>query len=170
MNLSPVNSSRFQYPLPTCTPPMYNSPLTPSGTTSCFSSSTYICTFAIARPIGTTPPPTPGSHSQHVTSIAASVGPYRLYNFTPPSPAPATPTPALPRCSSPASHSCTSPPTPLPAETPAASTAQNATSSLSPARSTPPDISPPDALPAAPSPAALPPSPPTTTPIPTHRN
>src|SRR5215470_6681776 len=40
----------------------------------------YICVFATGRPIGITTSPTSSGHFHHVTSTAASVGPYRLCN------------------------------------------------------------------------------------------
>src|SRR5262249_40937683 len=46
-------------------------------------SNTYICTFEIGRPIGTRLPDDCSSQRHAVTSIAASVGPYRLYSCTP---------------------------------------------------------------------------------------
>src|SRR6202167_3579790 len=52
-NRSPVSAPRFRYPRANPAPPIYNSPITPTGTGSRFSSRMYIRTFAIGRPIGT---------------------------------------------------------------------------------------------------------------------
>src|SRR6185437_8183525 len=100
INLSAVHSARFTYPRPTPTPPIHNSPPTPTGTGSISSSKTYNRVLPIGRPIGT-PPPCPASSFSPVsppvfpfsffiqghalTSMLASVGPYRLCNSTPPS-------------------------------------------------------------------------------------
>src|SRR6266436_7516005 len=60
---------------------MYNSPPTPTGTTSPSSSSTYTRVFAIGFPIGTAPlhgDSSDASYTQHPTAV--SVGPYSLIN------------------------------------------------------------------------------------------
>src|SRR5438105_1343121 len=85
-NLSAVNSGRFRYPRATPAPPMYSSPITPTGTGSFQASSMYIRVFAIGRPIET-----PSSTLLICfirDQIVVSVGPYifqteklRVINF-----------------------------------------------------------------------------------------
>ncbi|KQW02355.1 hypothetical protein ASC87_14145 [Rhizobacter sp. Root1221] len=78
-NRSAVSPALCRYPRPSPAPPRCNSPATPSGTRRRFGSSTTVRTPAIGRPIATA---VPASHVQCVTSIAASVGPYRLFSTT----------------------------------------------------------------------------------------
>ena len=59
---------------------MHSSPAVPTGT-GCRSASTmWIWVFAIGLPMGTNARSLAGSHAHHVTSTAASVGPYRLWS------------------------------------------------------------------------------------------
>src|SRR5262249_14437511 len=79
-NRSPVRSPRPQYPRANPTPARHNSPATPNGTASIPSSTTYKRIFALGLPIATLTWLSSLTHFQYVTSIAASVGPYRLCN------------------------------------------------------------------------------------------
>src|SRR6185295_4923475 len=76
MNFCAVSPPRFTYPRARPAPPMYSSPTTPIGTACRCSSNTYICVFAIGRPIGTDVAP-PLYCPQHVATVT-SVGPYPL--------------------------------------------------------------------------------------------
>ena len=58
---------------------MYNSPTAPIGTGLNAGDRTCICMFQIGAPIGGVRSPSAFLHSQAVTSIAASVGPYRFH-------------------------------------------------------------------------------------------
>src|SRR5688500_11830708 len=58
---------------------MYNSPNTPTGTGSILPSNTYVCTFAIGRPIESRL--SSFEHSVNDVHTVASVGPYALINL-----------------------------------------------------------------------------------------
>ena len=60
---------------------MYSSPGTPTGSGWKFRSSTYVCVFAIGRPIVTFPFPRPSFSA--VDQIVVSVGPYRFQSSAP---------------------------------------------------------------------------------------
>src|SRR5688572_3209666 len=79
MNFSAVKSGWFRYPLARLSPPIYSSPLTPMGTGCSRWSKIYIWVFATGFPIGTKSLSQSEVQCQDVTSIAASVGPYRLW-------------------------------------------------------------------------------------------
>src|SRR5579863_1963312 len=78
-NFSRVISSLFRYPRASPSPAICNSPATPTGCNLFLLSNTYICVLSIGRPIGTNALSNP-PQSYAVTSIAASVGPYKLCN------------------------------------------------------------------------------------------
>src|SRR6202044_979791 len=75
-NRSTVSSTRFKYPRATCTPPIHSSPDTPTGDNMPPFSPIYNRVFQIGLPIGTRLMFPSAAHD--VTSIVASVGPYRL--------------------------------------------------------------------------------------------
>ncbi|KGD32207.1 ATP-dependent Clp protease adaptor ClpS domain protein [Burkholderia pseudomallei] len=82
MNRSRVSSGRFKYPRATPAPPTYSSPVTPIGTGSRRSSSTYSCKSGIRTPIGLAPKRMASSarSAQYVTCTVVSVIPYMFTN------------------------------------------------------------------------------------------
>src|SRR5579872_3284144 len=83
-NRSAVNPGRFMYPRATPAPPMYNSPLTPTGTGSPCRSNMYIRAFEIGRPIGIEYDSVIGTDIVNVQQpTVVSVGPKRLISLTP---------------------------------------------------------------------------------------
>src|SRR5262245_61692435 len=63
---------------------MYNSPTTPSGTTSPLSPNTYTLVFVIPRPIGMPRAPSSTSPISYVhVNVVPSVGPYPFINLVP---------------------------------------------------------------------------------------
>src|SRR5438105_9005344 len=77
MNFSAVSSGRLRYPRATPSPPIYNSPATPTGSGCRWPSSTYVLVFPMGRPMGTGPSPTPTGYT--VDQIVVSVGPYMFH-------------------------------------------------------------------------------------------
>src|SRR5215213_2485947 len=83
-NRSAVSSARPRYPRASPAPPRYNSPTTPTAAGSSRPFSTYVCVFAIARPIGTIPAQLLSARTSYtLLPTTVSVGPYSLISRVP---------------------------------------------------------------------------------------